>query len=126
ETEQRLKDEQRAKEDLEKEISSLQEEIGSGKKSMIELAADIRANEEKLSDLEARLSELQVEQADIEERLGLDQGRLADLITALQRIRRVPPEALLAKPGAPLETAQSAMLLEHILPELYGRAEGLK
>jgi septal ring factor EnvC (AmiA/AmiB activator) len=51
---------------------------------------------------------------------------LADLILALQRIRRMPPEALMAKPDAPLKTAQSAMLLQSTLPQLYAQAEALK
>ena len=35
----------------------------------------------------------------------------------------MPPEALLARPGAPLETAQSAMLMSKIIPALDKRAQ---
>lgn len=126
EMEQRLKDEEKAKTDLQKELKTLQDDIASGKKSLVDLAKDIKKNEDELTDLEVRLKGLQAEQDEIQERLGVDRDSMADLILALQRIRRVPPEALLARPGAPLETAQSAMLLQTILPELYGRAEGLK
>ncbi len=126
EMEQKLKEEQAAKDALQKELEKLQADIGSGKKSLVELASDIKDNEGDLTTLEARLKELKSEQDEIQDRLGVDQGSMADLILALQRIRRVPPEALLARPGAPLETAQSAMLLQSVLPTLYGRAEGLK
>lgn len=126
EMEQRLKDEEKAKADLQKELEKLQADIAGGKKSLVDLAKDIKKNEDELTELEVRLKGLQAEQDEIQERLGVDRDSMADLILALQRIRRVPPEALLARPGAPLETAQSAMLLQTILPELYGRAEGLK
>lgn len=126
EMERRLKDEEKAKADLEKDLKILQSDIESGKKSLVDLAKDIKKNEDELTTLEVRLKGLQAEQDEIQERLGVDRDSMADLILALQRIRRVPPEALLARPGAPLETAQSAMLLQTILPELYGRAEGLK
>lgn len=126
EMEHRLKEGEKEKADLKKELDQLQADIASGKKTLVDLAKDIKKNESELTALEARLRELQAEQDDIQQRLGVDRDSMADLILALQRIRRVPPEALLARPGAPLETAQSVMLLQTILPELYGRAEGLK
>lgn len=126
EMQHRLKEEEKEKANLKKELDQLQADIASGKKTLVDLAKDIKQNEAELTALEARLRELQAEQDDIQQRLGVDRDSMADLILALQRIRRVPPEALLARPGAPLETAQSVMLLQTILPELYGRAEGLK
>lgn len=126
EIEQQLKDEEAAKKALEKELADLQADIKSGKKGLVGLAADIKRNEAQLSELEARLEKLEAERAAIDQKLGRDRGSLADLMLALERIRRVPPEALIARPGAPLETAQSAMLLEQILPDLYERAEALK
>ena len=48
------------------------------------------------------------------------------MIIALERIRRLPPETLIARPGAPRETAQAATALNSILPELNKRAEELK
>lgn len=126
EMEQRLKEEQAAKEALEKELTALREDISGGKKTMLELAEDIKANEGELTAIEKRLEKLQEEKQEIQDRLGVDRESMAELILALQRIRRVPPEALLARPDAPLQTAQSAMLLQSILPDIYGRAEHLK
>jgi septal ring factor EnvC (AmiA/AmiB activator) len=45
---------------------------------------------------------------------------------ALKRMDDGPRDILILKPGAPLETAQSALLLETILPRLYQRANSLK
>ncbi len=126
EMEQKLKEEQQAKESLKKELKKIEIEIESGNKTLVDLAGDIKKNEAELTTLETQLKELQVEKDDIQKRLGVDNNSMADLILALQRIMRVPPEALLARPGAPLQTAQSAMLLHSVLPNIYERAEGLK
>ncbi len=126
EMERKLQSEEQAKKELEETLKKLQADIGSSKKDLVSLAADIKKNETQMSKLEERLKTLDAEQEEIQARLGKDQNAMGDLILALQRIRRVPPEALLARPGAPLKTAQSAMLLESILPDLYDRAESLK
>jgi septal ring factor EnvC (AmiA/AmiB activator) len=58
--------------------------------------------------------------------LEKDRKSMADLILALERIRRVPPEAMIAKPGAPYKTAQSALLMGDIIPLLHKKAQSLK
>ncbi|MCD8497152.1 MAG: peptidoglycan DD-metalloendopeptidase family protein [Alphaproteobacteria bacterium] len=77
-------------------------------------------------ELEARMAELEKERLDIRKSLEGDQKAMAKLVMALQRLRRVPPEALFAKPGAPLEAAQSALLLGEIIPALDNQASDLK
>lgn len=126
ETEIKLQTEEEARQSLQKEAKNQEKNIKNLQGNLLDLAGDMTSNEQQLSKLEKRLGELAIEKEEIEQRLGDDQGKLADLILALQRIQRVPPEALIARPGAPLKTAQSAMLLESILPSLYGRADGLK
>src|SRR5690606_7188371 len=69
---------------------------------------------------------LEKDQGEIAAELQSDHKAMADLILALQRIRRVPPEAMIAKPGAPFRTAQSAMLMGDIIPALNKKAEKLR
>ena len=109
-----------------KQMKNLKSDLAGKRRNMIKVAAKIKKNEQMLLDLEHRIDGKRQEQLVIEVRLNEDQGSIADLVLALERMRRVPPEALLARPGAPLETAQSAMLLQSVLPRIYGRAEGLK
>lgn len=111
---------------LRAELKKIKSDLSSKKSEMIKVAKDIKDNESNLLNLEQRIAQRAEEQKTIEERLEEDRGALSDLVLALERVRRVPPEALIARPGAPLETAQSAMLLQSILPRLYKRAERLK
>ena len=111
---------------LEQEAKNIGKEMESTQDSLVDIAAKIKKNETKLNDLEKKMAESRKEQDEIEARLKKDKGSIGELVLALERLERTPPEAILARPGAPLETAQSAMLLQSILPNIYGRAESLK
>lgn len=124
--EQDRKDAENKKAQLEQEAKSIGKEMESTQDSLVEIAAKIKKNESKLSELEKKMGENRKEQDAIEARLKKDKGSIGELVLALERLERTPPEAILARPGAPLETAQSAMLLQSILPNIYGRAESLK
>jgi septal ring factor EnvC (AmiA/AmiB activator) len=58
-------------------------------------------------------------------KLQKDYTSISSLVLAMERMRRIPPEALMLRPGAPLKTAQTAMLLEGTLPAINSRAATL-
>lgn len=126
EIESELKERQQREKELKKELKQIKNSVEEKRKEMIRVARNIKNNEQSLLELEKRIEEKQDEQFEIESRLREDRGAISDLILAMERMRRIPPEALLARPGAPLETAQSAMLLESTLPRVHRRAESLK
>ena len=123
---QQIKVQTEATQSLEKKKKSIQADLKDVQRQLVKLGTSMQKNEKTLQDLNASIATKEVEQAGIQEQLKKDRGDLADLILALQRIRRLPPEALMAKPDAPLKTAQSAMLLQSTLPQLYEQAEKLK
>lgn len=122
----RLEQEQNKKEKLSQELEGLEAEIEDTRQKLVDVAKSIQKNEKNLGQLEERIKDLEHEKVKIEKELEEDRASIADLILALQRIQRVPPEALFAKPGAPYETAQSAMLLSDIIPALKNHADDLK
>ena len=124
--EQKVKETKQKSVALKKQVKALESDLGKTRKAMVSLAAKMKANEKKILDLEAQIEERKKEQMAIEVRLETDKGTISDLILGMDRINRVPPEALLARPDSPLKTAQSAMLLESILPSIYERAGQLK
>ena len=126
EIEAKLKDRKKREKALKAELKNIKSGLESKRKEMVNIASDVKNNEQTLIKLEQRIQAKQEEQLNIEDRLKDDRGAISDLILAMERMRRVPPEALIARPGAPLETAQSAMLLESVLPRIHKRAEGLK
>lgn len=114
------------KKNLEKQAENIQGDLKSSQKKLIKLASSIQKNEASLQKLDKQIYELETQQGGVQKALQEDQKALADVVMALQRIRRLPPEALIAKPDTPLETAQSAMLMKNMLPGLYEQAESLK
>ena len=126
EVEKELKEREQLEKKLKAELKGIKSDLSKKRLEMVDVAKSIKNNEARLIKLEERIDIKRQEQLAIEARLNEDRGAISDLVLALERVRRVPPEALVARPGAPLETAQSAMLLQSTLPRVYGRAEGLK
>lgn len=111
---------------LEAKAADIDKKMARTKDDLVSVAKDIKKNEAKLLTLEDSMAEKRTEQKEIEARLKKDKHSIGNLVLALERLDRTPPEAVLARPGAPLETAQSAMMLQSILPDIYTRAERLK
>ena len=112
--------------ELKAELKNLKSDLSKKRTQMVDVARDIKRNEKSLIKLEQRIESKRQEQLSIEVKLSEDREAISDLVLALERVRRIPPEALLARPGAPLKTAQSAMLLQSVLPRVYGHAEELQ
>ncbi len=126
EVEQQLKNKKAGKKKLQSELKSIENELSEKKKKLISVAKDINRNEKTLVRLEKSIATKQEEQDQIEQRLQEDKKSISDLILALERMRRVPPEAIISRPDSPLKTAQSTILLHSILPRVHKRAEKLK
>ncbi|MCI5060784.1 MAG: peptidoglycan DD-metalloendopeptidase family protein [Alphaproteobacteria bacterium] len=124
--EAQLQKEKQRERELQAQMKNLEGELSGTRKELVALAQKIKKNEKQLLKIEGNIEIKRQEQLALEVKLNEDQGSLSKLILAMERMRRIPPEAILARPGAPLETAQSAMLLEDILPKIYKRAEELK
>lgn len=117
---------QKKKAELESQAKDINADMAQTQNDLVAIAAKVKKNEEKLSELDKKIETGRKERSDIEKRLRHDKSSIGDLVLALERLNRTPPEAIIARPGAPLETAQSAMLLQSILPDIYTRAERLK
>ena len=107
-------------------LGALEENLEDTRAALVELAASMQSNEKTLSALEERINKLQANKAELAEVLQNDQSAMSKLLLALERIRRVPPQALIARPEAPLKAAQSAMLIGEIIPALNEKSNKLK
>ena len=124
--ERQLKQQKASQKELKRKQKDIQSDLKGTQKDLVALASDIQENERDLNALNERIDKLETEKDETQERLQKDRGSIGELILALERIRRVPPEALIARPDAPLKTAQSAMLLQNILPRIHEKTERLK
>ncbi|HRK97181.1 MAG TPA: peptidoglycan DD-metalloendopeptidase family protein [Alphaproteobacteria bacterium] len=124
---EKLIEEQKAEQkQLEKKANSLEKDMKGLKKDLIYIAGKVQTHESNLFALEQRLSQLKKDKSNITNHLAKEKKSIADLVLALERIRRIPPETLIARPDAPLETAQAATILGSILPELDRRSKKLR
>lgn len=122
----KLTTEQKLKEELEQKAEAQNLEIAKIKDSLIESAARLREHEETIRDHELEIQTLEARQQLIKTNLQQDRLSLSRLILALERLRRVPPEAMIARPDAPYETAQSALLMAEITANIQKEALALK
>ena len=121
----KLQTEQEQKAALEKKVTAAKGDLESSQKQLIGLSKNLQGNEKSLTTLEEKITKLQEDQAALTTKMQADYGSMGELILALERIRRMPTETLVIRPGAPLETAESAILLRSILPGINARAEAM-
>ena len=122
---QRIVSEEDKKNSLLKKSKSIQKDISKTKNQLIDIAKAIQDNESSLKDFEQRIANMEIKKSVLEDNLHSDRASIARLILALERIRRTPPEAMLARPENPYKTAQSAMLMGRIVPSINRHAEKL-
>ncbi len=112
--------------ELEKKSKAIESELEDLRGDLVSTAKDVQDNEKTLLELEDGMRALEAEKSQIQGRLENDRKSISHLILALQRISRVPPQALIAQPDAPLKTAQSHMLMRDIIPALHKQAQELQ
>lgn len=124
--EQKMAEEKVRQAELKAQAEKLEKDMKGLKTDLIQTTASVQKQERTIQDIETKLTELQNTKQEQEANLSKQRKTLAELILALERIRRLPPETLIARPDAPLQTAQAATVMGSILPEINKRAAQLK
>ncbi len=114
------------KDKIARNLKTIEKDLSGTKNALVKTAESIQKNEKELQTLDKKIIELQTQQTTLKAKLDKDRGSIASLILALERINRMPPEALIMRPETPFKTAQSAMLLKQIIPSLNQQAADLK
>lgn len=130
---ERLQDIEKALEESRSQDNSLQEkaselarEVAELRSGLIRAARVTQEREAAVAELQARLAELDEEEKAKAEALIGRRQRLAELLGALERMARLPPEAMFALPATPQDTLRSAILLRAAVPQLEGQAKALR
>jgi len=110
---------------LEKKMKSLNRDLEKTKAQLVKKAEAVQSHESMLKELEDRIADLEAQQKEIKTKIDHDKASIGKMIIALQRIRRMPPEAIIASPDAPIQTARSSYLIGKIVPSLNKRAQEL-
>lgn len=110
---------------LRQELESARGDRGKLYQLLVDTASRSRDVEQQLIEVEARMAELDGAQARIQSSLLQRRAVLAEVLSALVRMGRNPPPALLMRPDDALDAVRSAILLGAILPEMRVEAETL-
>ncbi|HEB79057.1 MAG TPA: peptidase M23 [Rhodospirillales bacterium] len=120
--------EERRKEDrkLRRKAKKVKSDIDQLRQESITAAKAIQKYEADITWLEKRISELDQEEKEKNVTLSLSQGQFVNVLAALQRMARRPPEALFVQPLSPSDTVRSAILLRAAAPMIERRAKKLR
>ncbi len=124
-TQQELQSNRAKEQGLAQDLATLAEERAKLNSELIEAGKRVQASEAKLSETEAKLAEL-TEQVDvIKNSITERKEAIVKMLSAMQRIGRTPPPALVTRRDDALAVVRGAMLLADVFPELKYQADNL-
>ncbi|MEQ8194161.1 MAG: peptidoglycan DD-metalloendopeptidase family protein, partial [Rhodospirillales bacterium] len=107
---------------LDREAAALGNELDRLHAEIVSAAQKAQAYEEEATRLEGRLRELRAGEAASLVELKKSRRQTAQVLLALTRMARNPPEALFVQPYSPSQAVRSAILLRAAVPEIEQRA----
>lgn len=99
--------------------------IDSLRADLVKVAKSVRSAQDSQARIDKMLGELTTKYAHLSGEVRKEQANLASMLMALQRLKRVPPETVIIKPGSPLEIAQTTMILRSTIPAIEEKAKSL-
>ncbi len=93
---------------------------------MVKIASDLQEQEEDLASYEEKRSILEEQKQQKTKALEARQVELSSMISAMVKLRELPPEAVIAMPGKLDETLQTARALGVVTHAIEEEAESLK
>jgi len=124
-TEQKLQSSRAKEQGLTQDLAALAEERAKLNSELIEAGKRVQASEAKLSETEAKLAELTEQVNVIQSSITERKEAIVKMLSAMQRIGRSPPPALVTRRDDALAVVRSAMLLADVFPELKYQADNL-
>ncbi|MGD9400254.1 MAG: peptidase M23, partial [Methyloceanibacter sp.] len=125
ETEQKLKSGRVKAETLTKDLAALAEEKARLRTELIEAGKRVQQSEAKLSETESELAELTAQATEMQTSIDERKSAIVTMLSAMQRIGRTPPPAIVTRRDDALKVVRGAMLLAEVYPELKYQADSL-
>jgi septal ring factor EnvC (AmiA/AmiB activator) len=125
ETSQKLQSSRAQEQGLAQDIAALAEARAKLNTDLIEAGKQVHASEAKLSETETKLAELTDQVTVIRNSITDRKETIVKMLSAMQRIGRTPPPALVTRRDDALAVVRSAMLLAQVFPELKYQADNL-
>jgi len=112
--------------ELSKQADALAVELAALRADTVAIAKAAQAHEAMLSELEGEIRSLSADEAQKRAAVERDRGHEAELLAALARLARNPPEALALGPETPTDAIRSGLLLGAAVPQLQAQAATLR
>jgi len=125
ETSQKLQSSRAQEQGLVQSVAELAEARAKLNTELIETGKQVQASEAKLSETESKLSDLTDQVTVIRNSITDRKETIVKMLSAMQRIGRTPPPALVTRRDDALAVVRSAMLLAQVFPELKYQADNL-
>ena len=125
ETSHKLQSSRAQEQGLSQDIAALAEARAKLNSHLIEAGKQVQASEAKLSGTETKLAELSDQVTVIRNSITDRKETIVKMLSAMQRIGRTPPPALVTRRDDALAVVRSAMLLAQVFPELKYQADNL-
>lgn len=124
--EKALEREREQSEALNRKSIDIERETAILRAGLVAAAKAVQQREEMIALLETQVADLAREEREKVARLAARRQQFSQVLAALERLARLPPEAIIAQPGKPaVQTVRSALLLRSIIPEIERRAANL-
>ena len=125
ESQQKLQSSRAQEQGLAQDVATLAAERARLNSELIEAGRRVQASEAKLSETEAKLTELNEQVSVFRNSINERKEAIVKMLSAMQRIGRSPPPALVTRRDDALAVVRSAMLLAEVFPELKYQADNL-
>ncbi|HML93231.1 peptidoglycan DD-metalloendopeptidase family protein [Methyloceanibacter sp.] len=125
ETEHELESSRVKAEGLTKDLAVLAEERARLNSELIEAGKRVQESEARLSETESELAELTAQVNAMQNSINERKAAIVTMLSAMQRIGRTPPPAIVTRRDDALKVVRGAMLLAEIYPELKYQADSL-
>jgi len=125
ETEQQLQSSRAREQGLTQDLAAWAKEQVRLSTELIEAGKKVQASEAKLTETETKLAALTEQVNVIQSSIAERRAVIVKMLSAMQRMGRTPPPALVTRRDDALAVVRSAMLLADVFPELKYQADNL-
>ena len=117
---------QKKKNVLDRTEAGLQAELLRLRQEKVRTATTIRETVARIFDLELQLRKLNAQETTKISELSHRRDQFSQVLVALQRLSRLPPEAVFAYPSPPSDLVRTAILLRTVVPKIETIAQRLR
>jgi septal ring factor EnvC (AmiA/AmiB activator) len=112
--------------DLAEQQQDIEEKMNDLQGNLVKISRDIQTHEQAALELHDKQEKTESDIVEADKKLQAQRQSLATTIMALERLNQMPPQAVLARPSAPIDMARTFDLLQKVIPAVAEQAQQVK